>query len=160
MTGTIDWYGRLLGRRWIDDLKTGAFPVNVFTSKQVRTYALVAWFEDGCPFKWECKVSITWWSKYPLDGLPKREFHTLTGFDMMEHLADICWALEHPNEVNPDVPEVDENGKVVLGEFGEKLPNCSGCPARVAHPGSSWMQNFWNRAMPTCWAGALRLISG
>lgn len=146
VTGTIDWYEA--GTPRIDDLKTGAFPVWAKDSRQLRTYALVPWVQAGCPFHWEIRVSITQWPRYPLGGQPQRHWHTLTGFDMTEHLDDVRWALAHPNEVNV-VPADEESGK---------LSPCSGCECREPFPASSWMQNFWYRSLPHCFAGTKKLI--
>lgn len=160
VTGTIDWLGRRGGRRWVDDLKTGAFPVDVETSKQLRTYAVVAWLLDGQPYDWECDVSITQWAKYPLAAEPVRTWHVLTGFDLREHVEDLKWALTHP-EVKPvsyGPPQPDENGRY---QFGAKLPVCAGCECREPVEGiSGWVTNFWFRTLPHCAAGMMKRFNG
>jgi hypothetical protein len=99
LTGTID-YLYPDGRG--DDLKTGRWPVDPATSKQLRSYALLPWLEAGRPIKgWNKEWTITTWQKYRLDGLPTREGHVLTGFELADHLEDLRWAATHPEEVNP-----------------------------------------------------------
>lgn len=97
LTGTIDW----LAPGWLDDLKTGHWPVDPVTSKQLRSYALFQWLADGKPDDWGIEATITQWEKYPLHGLPRRSSHQLTTSDMIEHLDDLRWAVSHPGEVNP-----------------------------------------------------------
>lgn len=163
VTGTIDWLGkRGPHKRWhVDDLKTGAWDVDVETSKQVRTYAVVPWLLDGQPYDWECDTSITQWPKYPLPDEPGRTWHVLTEMDLMEHLADIRWALSNPQIVRPVIfgpPEKDENGRY---SFGEKLPHCAGCECRIPVPGiSTFVTNFWYRTLPYCLAGMMKRING
>lgn len=104
LTGTIDgldWCDRK-SMSWVDDLKTGHWPVDPVTSAQLRSYSLVPWFAADCPMAWEGLVSITQWERYPLSGLPVRTYHRLTVLDLMEHLDALRWAAEHPNQINPD----------------------------------------------------------
>lgn len=101
LTGTIDLLDTTGDAPWVDDLKTGHWPVNPKTSRQLRSYALVPWLEAGSPYSWVCVVTITQWEKYPLAGQPKRKQHIITGFDMLEHLEEVRWAVAHPNEVTP-----------------------------------------------------------
>jgi hypothetical protein len=54
------------------------------------------------PMAWDGLVSITQWPKYPLAGKPVRTSYQLSGFDLLEHLEDLRWAMAHPDEVNPD----------------------------------------------------------
>lgn len=96
LTGTIDY----LEPDNLDDLKTGRWPVDPATSKQLRSYALLPWIEAGMPIKWDIPVTITQWERYPLDGLPVRTTYILTGVDLLDHLEDLRWAAAHPEEVN------------------------------------------------------------
>lgn len=149
LTGTLDWYEPPgLDDARVDDLKTGAWPVWAKWSKQLRSYALVPWVQEGCPTKWTCRTSITRWPRYPLAGLPTRHWHTLTGFDMMEHLSDVRWTLSHPSEVNV-VPADEETGK---------MSPCSGCECREPFPASEWFTNFWYRTLPHCTEGMMKQI--
>lgn len=104
LTGTIDLldWGDRSTTAWVDDLKTGRWPVDPATSAQLRSYALVPWIAAGCPMAWDGLVSITQWERYPLVGLPVRTYHQLSSLDLMEHLELLRWAAEHPDEVNPD----------------------------------------------------------
>jgi hypothetical protein len=97
LTGTIDW----LSGSWVDDLKTGNWPVDPVTSKQLRSYSLLPWARAGFPVKWSGLITITQWPKYPLASPPQRTSHEIDGFDMAEHLSDLQWAVDHPDEVNP-----------------------------------------------------------
>ena len=97
LTGTIDY----LTPRRVDDLKTGRWPVDPATSRQLRSYALLPWVEAGCPIGWDIEVSVTQWEKYPLHGLPRVSRYDLGGMDLMEHLEDLRWTRDHPAEVNP-----------------------------------------------------------
>ncbi len=147
VTGTIDW----LQRNWVDDLKTGSFPVDPTTSRQLRTYQCVPWLLQDCPYSWDEPVSITQWAKYPLGGRPVRTWHELNGFDLEEHLDALCWTLAHPNEVNPTDGTIDE-----YGEF--KMSPCAFCECRVTHPASQWMENYQHRTLPFCGPGLLKRI--
>jgi hypothetical protein len=100
LTGTIDYLVIGEGWPWLDDLKTGRWRVDPVTSKQLRSYALYPWVLSGCAPDFEIEVSITQWTKYPLSGSPERSWHRLTHLDLMEHLEDLRWAVEHPFEVN------------------------------------------------------------
>lgn len=103
LTGSIDWVD--LGgdeTAYVDDLKTGRWPVHAETSKQLRSYALVPWILMGMPGAWDGLVSITQWPKYPLAGKPMRTYYTLTSEDLMEHLEAVRWAMASPDEVKRD----------------------------------------------------------
>jgi hypothetical protein len=139
LTGTIDWLGRVAGAPWVDDLKTGRWPVDPAKSRQIRSYALVPWITAGRPLNWECHLSITQWPRYPLAGQPVRTWHTVDGFELMIHLEDLRWAMAHPGEVNP--------GGV-----------CTFCQNRAESPYSGWMKSLKYSRLPTCWEGALNLI--
>jgi hypothetical protein len=103
ITGTADWKGAdstyLI---IIDDLKTGAWPVEAENNKQLLTYALPFWVALGSPLDCLIKLSITQWPKYPLAGKPKRNLGVATGLDLAQHLIDLKHALEHPEEMNPE----------------------------------------------------------
>lgn len=120
LTGTIDWLGNAdptIG--YVDDLKTGAWPVDVKTSAQLRAYSLVPWVAAGCPMAWDGIVSITAWPKYRLDGQPSRTSHWLGALDLLETLEDLRHAEENPQQVTP----TDE---------GCKFCDCKPlCPAHV-----------------------------
>lgn len=97
LTGTIDW----LENDWVDDLKTGHWPVDEKTSKQLLSYALVPWMQNGMSPSWHGVVSITQWERYPLAGLPHRREHEVSAYDLNEHLEDCLYAVEHPERFNP-----------------------------------------------------------
>lgn len=101
LTGTIDLLDTDGEAPWIDDLKTGHWPVDPRKSRQLRSYALVPWIEAGKPMQWNCITTITQWEKYPLIGQPKRKQHIVSGLDMMEHLDEARWAVAHPEQVTP-----------------------------------------------------------
>lgn len=152
VTGTIDWLAKRNGRWLVDDLKTGAWPVDPETSKQLRTYAIVVWLLDGRPEDWECDVSITSWPKYPLAGDATRAWHVLTAFDLREHLEDLKWALTHTDYVNPSRYDNSQDGK---------LPHCAGCECREPVPGiSGWVTHFFYRTMPHCAQGMIKRVYG
>jgi hypothetical protein len=98
LTGSIDYLGV---NGWVDDLKTGRWPVDPRTSRQLRSYALAAWVRDGRARDWESVVSITQWPKYPLAAPPRRTSALLTALDLSEHLMELQWAVDHPDEINP-----------------------------------------------------------
>jgi hypothetical protein len=112
LTGTIDY---LYENGSVDDLKTGAWKVDPATSGQLRSYALYPWMRVGMPLDWRSTVSITSWPKYPKHAPPTREYHELTGFDLLDHLEDLRWAATHPDEVNPS----DEGCR-----YCDAKPNC------------------------------------
>ncbi len=101
VTGTCDW-------SWvhdsyyisIDDLKTGRWPVSAKDNKQLLTYAMPFWLKMGKPLKCAIHLSITQWERYPLHGLPKRNWARATGLDMLMHLQDLKHALENPQEAS------------------------------------------------------------
>ncbi len=102
LTGTADWVLKAPGFVAVDDLKTGRWPVEAQDNKQLLTYALPFWIAEGCPARYTVQNSITQWPRYPLDGLPKRNWGHATGLDMALHLEDLRWALAHPGEANPE----------------------------------------------------------
>ena len=99
MTGTVDWE-EANGR--IDDLKTGRWPVDAKGNKQLYSYAMPWWLEMGRPLAYTRPLSITQWPRYPLPGLPVVKYGAATGLDLMAHLQDLQWAVQHPKEANPD----------------------------------------------------------
>lgn len=148
LTGTIDW---IRWSDWIDDLKTGHWPIDPATSKQLRSYALVPWLRDGRSSRWEGWVSITQWERYPLDGLPKRKGARLTALDLEEHLADLRWAVEHPTEANPEA--------IYVGPWDPNTPlsPCAFCECREPLP-ANWVTNFRYRAAPHCLPGMMKRL--
>lgn len=95
LTGSIDWLSTISRKGtkelpWVDDLKTGAWPVYAKKSKQLRSYALVPWILHGCTT--DVWGSITQWPKYRIDGKPKRNWCLYTSKDLLAHLQRIRWA--------------------------------------------------------------------
>lgn len=101
LTGTVDWVGLIDGLPWIDDLKTGRWPVEP-TTKQLLSYGLFDYADRQWHPEYRAYRSITQWPKYPISGHPVRKWGPLmTALDLEEHLDDLVWALEHPTEMNP-----------------------------------------------------------
>lgn len=101
LTGTVDWVGQWEGIPWIDDLKTGRWPVDPRT-KQLLSYGLFDWVDQGKHPHYQAHRSITQWPKYPINGVPRRTWGPLmTGLELEEHLDDLRWSLDHPTEMNP-----------------------------------------------------------
>jgi hypothetical protein len=102
LTGTVDWVGVTKdGLPWIDDLKTGRWPVDPRT-KQLLSYGLVDYGLGGWRPSYQAERSITQWPKYPIAALPERKWGPLmTALELEEHLDDLRWALDHPTEMNP-----------------------------------------------------------
>lgn len=96
LTGTSDYETE----DWLDDLKTGSWPVSPIDNPQLRSYALWRWLRAGRPFRYKRDVSITQWPKYPIVGLPARSWSCVTGFDLEEHLEALQWSVSHPTEYN------------------------------------------------------------
>lgn len=103
ITGSIDWLSKRSrdGLPWVDDLKTGTWPVNAKYSKQLRTYALVPWLLSGC--KTAVWVSITQWPKYRLDCKPKRNWYLIKSAELKKHLEKIKWAIKNTHRAIPSV---------------------------------------------------------
>jgi hypothetical protein len=106
ITGTTDWVqnstnGGVL-TVWVDDLKTGKWPVEAAGNYQLMTYGLPFWIKAGMPLDAVIKLSITQWPKYPIPGKPERNWGYCTGLDLALHLQDLRYALEHPEEANPE----------------------------------------------------------
>lgn len=104
LTGTIDWlhWGTDKTIAWVDDLKTGRWVTAPKESRQLRSYLLVPWVAAGMLTKWEGAVSVTHWPRYPLAAPPRRiRPARFTGLQMLEHLEDLRWSVEHPEETNP-----------------------------------------------------------
>lgn len=97
LTGTIDY---LYDDGGVDDLKTGAWPVDPAESGQLLSYSLLPWLEAGAPLSWCKPVSITQWPKYTLAGFPVRSYHKAMGFDLMDHLDNLRSAATS-DEVTP-----------------------------------------------------------
>jgi hypothetical protein len=141
LTGSIDW---LYHDGRIDDLKTGAWPVDPEDNKQLLSYSLVPWIKAGMPLMWEREVTITQWPRYPLPNPPTKIASRVTGLQLMEHLEDLRWSARNPTKV------------IVAprsGAPGGKLHPCDGCECRQDFPPSQWMQNFWFRTFPACAEG-------
>lgn len=101
LTGSIDWLSTRSrdGLPWVDDLKTGTWPVSAKYSKQLRSYALVPWVLSGCTSSvW---VSITQWPKYRLDCKPKRNWYLLTSEMLQGHLKKVRWAVANTHKAIP-----------------------------------------------------------
>lgn len=152
LTGTIDWvfWGADGNPAWVDDLKTGKWPVSP-TSRQLRSYALVPWIKAGMPPSYDVNVSITGWPKYPKWKGPKREWHSLTALDLAEHLDDLRHAATHPEEANPE--------SIYIGPFDpeRKLSVCAFCPCRKPFPHSEWM-GYRYRAEQHCDLGLIKRL--
>lgn len=152
LTGTIDWLGECDGTPWIDDFKTGKWPVSP-QIKQIVSYGLFDWCDRGRHPHYRCVRSVTQWPKYRIDELPTRTYGTLlTTLELEEHLDDLRWALDHPDEVNPVPLSID-------WDPNEPLSPCAFCPCREPVPAAEWMNNFRYRAAPYCTPGILKLIN-
>jgi hypothetical protein len=127
LTGTIDY----LKPDRLDDLKTGKLmyfskaqqrwiykPVPAAGNRQLWSYTMLPWCEAGCPDDWEFLTSITQWPRYPLDGLPIRTYAWVTSGELKMHLAEIRYALSHPNETKQ--PTDDDEDCL----FCDSRPNC------------------------------------
>jgi hypothetical protein len=101
ITGSIDWLSTRSrdGLPWVDDLKTGTWPVHAKYSKQLRTYALVPWILSGCTT--DVWLSVTQWPKYRLDCKPKRNWHLIKSNDLAKHLVKIKWAMKNTHLAIP-----------------------------------------------------------
>jgi hypothetical protein len=104
LTGSIDWLSTVVrggtdSLPWVDDLKTGTWPVSPRTSKQLRSYALVPWILADCDT--DVWVSITQWPKYKLSCKPKRSWHKLTSADLARHYAKLKWAVSNTDTAVP-----------------------------------------------------------
>lgn len=158
LTGTVDWlhWGGEKTVPWIDDLKTGRFAPLPKKSKQLRSYALVPWIKAGMPLKYEVALSITHWEKYPLNGRPKRKAHRVSGLELMEHLEDVRFAVEHPSYVNsvPSTTKVTPWGDVVVDEMSP----CAFCDCQEPHQFSSWMENWRYRRFMACIPGMIQRV--
>lgn len=153
LTGTVDWVGAINDRPWIDDFKTGKWPVHP-EIKQIVSYGLFLWVEDKRPRRYEIERSVTQWPKYPLEAPPTRTFGgVISTLELEEHLDDLRWAIDHPDEVNP-VP-------IGIGQWdpNEPLSHCSFCACREPMPGAEWLNNFRYRAAPHCWPGIVKRVA-
>lgn len=153
LTGTIDWlvWGDENTVPWVDDLKTGKWPVVAAESRQLDSYLLVPWIVQGCPSGWRGVKSITQWPQYPIHGAPRRNHKWVNGFDMRAHLEDLRWAVKHPEEATAP-PPVIQGGRVV------KMSPCAFCPNRAEHAFSSWMKHWNHSRIPSCWEGITTMI--
>lgn len=154
LTGTIDWlvWGDEDTIPWVDDLKTGHWPVAAIGNRQLLSYMLVPWVALGCPRDFDGVVSITQWEKYPLESLPVRRSWRVNAFDMLDHLENLRWAVDHPDEANVIEPEINARGWVT------KLSPCTFCHNRQEFPASEWMTSWKFNRLPTCWEGALSML--
>jgi hypothetical protein len=98
LTGSIDY---IFDDGSIDDLKTGSWPVEPKVAGQLGSYALLPWIKAGKPLDWKCVLSITAWPKYPLAALPVVSKVVASGFELMEHLDALKYAVEHPYDAVP-----------------------------------------------------------
>jgi hypothetical protein len=111
LTGTLDYLSTRNGLPWVDDLKTGSWPVSARKSHQLRSYALVPWILADC--NTDVWVSITQWPKYTLRCKPQRKWHLLKSADLARHLQKLKWAVS-----SPDVAVPSKEG-------------CMFCPSRI-----------------------------
>lgn len=119
LTGSIDWLSSVSRKGtplipWVDDLKTGTWPVSARTSLQLRSYALVPWVLNDCST--DVWLSITQWPKYRLDGKPKRNWYLCTSSTLAKHLQLIRWC-----NANTDIAIPTDDG-------------CRFCPCRTSCP--------------------------
>ncbi len=152
LTGTIDYRSKDNGRPWVDDLKTGKWPVD-YRKRQLSSYLLPSWVEEGCPYGAYYHRSISQWPRYPLDELPVRkgQAHPLRGSALAIHLDDLRWAAEHPEEVNPE--------PIYMGPWDPDRPLsvCAFCPCRpVIH---DWLNSYKFRAEQHCTPGIMKRIN-
>ena len=113
VTGTADYLGSLLGRPWVDDLKTGRFPPSP-SSAQTVFYALCAARLAGSTEG--AYVTITHWPRYPVGCRPERVGRVLTPEDL-DDFADLLeqrWRAS-PRALNP-------------GEHCRFCPSRTNCP--------------------------------
>jgi hypothetical protein len=102
LTGTIDYLGRYRGRPWVDDLKTGTWPVDPRKANQLLSYLLLPWIEEGQPRGADYYRGILQYPRYPLAGLPERKGpHPVTGIRLMLHLENLRYAIDNTDEANP-----------------------------------------------------------
>lgn len=153
LTGTIDYRSKDNGRPWVDDLKTGKWPVD-YRKRQLSSYLLPSWVEEGCPYGEYYHRSISQWPRYPLDELPVRkgQAHPLRGSALAIHLDDLRWAAEHPEEVNPE--------PIYTGPWDPDRPLsvCAFCPCRpVIH---EFLNSYKYRAQQHCWPGIMKRVRG
>lgn len=163
LTGTVDYLHTHLGRPWVDDFKSGKWPVDYRTA-QVTSYLLLPWVDEGCPNEGLYYRSITQWPLYPLDALPTRTGlgDPATAIELKMHLDDLKFAIENP-EPNPQRIDTglnpDGTRRVWDPENPPALSVCAFCPCRVEHPVSEWLHNYRFRALPHCYPGALKLLN-
>lgn len=159
LTGTIDWLGKDNGRDWVDDLKTGDWPVPP-ESGQLLSYLILPWAVAGAPNAgYSASRSITWWPWYPLNGWPRRSWaEPANALDLVCHHQDLVYAVEHPEEANATPHVYHPTKRYKDGRRAvEEMSPCTFCDAREPHQFSSWMQHFEARAYPTCLKGAIQL---
>jgi hypothetical protein len=87
LTGTADYVGDVLGRPWVDDLKTGNreyLPADPWELWQLRMYALCEAILTGAG---TVLVSITSWPQYPADVLPIRVWAEVTRATLLDEVA-------------------------------------------------------------------------
>ncbi len=160
LTGTMDWLGVDSGVDWVDDLKTGNWPVDPLTG-QLLSYALVPWILKGRPESdYQVQRSITWWPWYPLSAWPKRTWaDPANALDLLCHVQDLRYAAENPDKAVVVPPVYHPTKKYKDGRRAvEEMSPCTFCDGREPHRFSSWMQHFQHRANPTCLKGALSTI--
>lgn len=166
LTGTIDYLRNDGGG---DDLKTGNWDVEAEGNKQLLSYALLTWAEAGCPARWEKWWSITAWKKYPLAALPKRSWTLITGMDLVDHLEDLRWAVDHPEEVRVIDTVCGNCGGLGHSQWAcgydhepgyeDELSPCLFCPCRETHPTSSWMTHWLYARYPSCLPGLASTVT-
>lgn len=117
VVGTMDYLGSLLGRPWVDDLKTGRYP-SLPTSAQTVFYSLCADRLAGTPPD-GVYTSITHWPRYPVGGKPERVGIVLE-WDDLEDFADLLeqtWEKSQAR-IKPLTP----------GEWCRYCPSRGNCP--------------------------------
>jgi hypothetical protein len=162
LTGTVDYIHTYRGRPWTDDFKSGKWPVD-YRTKQVASYQLVSWVDEGCPTKPLYYRSITQWPQSPLDALPTRVGlnHPVTGLELKMHLENLRWAVENPDECKPEPIDTGLNpdGTRARWDPDKKLSICAFCPCRVEIPMTPLMHNYRWRSAPHCMPGMIKRLN-
>lgn len=131
ITGHIDYLGDVFDDPWIDDLKTGRWPVHP-SAPQLLGYSLAGWWirEKRSRIVYS---SVTHWTRYPVKSLPQRTMIEVSSTD----LDDLFRRLVRLRE---KVVSKDENIRFKAGSHCRFCTRRTDCVTlkRANDDGESW----------------------
>jgi PD-(D/E)XK nuclease superfamily len=132
VVGSPDFAMELVGRPWVDDLKTGRYAHWTSHAAQQTFYCLAYSKWRYGEFR-DSRSTITHWTKYPMAAAPTRKGVILT-VDQLEEFGHKLSALRKSILRCKEAPEKIE-AELNLGEHCRFCPSQTHCPAYIGRMG-------------------------